>query len=314
MSQTSAPTAGPVPGLAPELLEQAKGLIAVARGVVLGAGHGVHRSRHLGGGAEFSEYKAYTPGDDLRHVDWKVHGRTEKYVVRRFESDRQTAVHLLLDRSGSMAFGTTGALPASQGGVPAPTSKWDAARTFALALTYVFLRQGDRVGAILADGQGRDLIPVRGGQRQASELAQRAVVAPPAGDANLPGVLEELVIRGRRSVVIVVSDLLSEEDTGLEALAVHRARGREAWVVHVVDPAEISFPYAEPTRFVGLEGAGELSLNPRELARIYREEFAAHLARQERACADAGIKYLRLVTDQPLDEALARFVGERTWG
>lgn len=313
MSRTDAPTAGPVPGLAPELLEQAKGLIAAARGVVLGAGHGVHRSRHLGGGAEFSEYKAYTPGDDLRHVDWRVHGRTDKYVVRQFESDRQTAVHVLLDRSGSMAFGTTASLPPSRAGVPSPASKWDAARTFALALTYVFLRQGDRVGAILASGSGRELIPVRGGQRQASELAKRAVATGPHGDADLPTALEELVIRGRRSVIIVVSDLLAEDHDGLEALAVHRARGREAWVVHVVDPAEISFPYDEPTRFVGLEGGGELSLNPRELARIYREEFAAHLARQERRCADAGIRYLRLVTDHPLDEALARFVGERSW-
>jgi len=314
VTSPDAPFAGALPGLAPELLDQAKALIARARGVVLGAGHGVHRSRHLGGGAEFSEFKAYTPGDDLRHVDWKVHGRTDKYVVRQYESDRQTAVHLLLDRSGSMAFGTTAGGAPSRAGVPAPTSKWDAARTLALALMFVFLRQGDRVGAIVADGSGRQLVPVRGGQRQALELARQAVVAEPSGDGDLPAALEELAIRGRRSVVVVVSDLLTEQDDGLDALAVHRARGREAWVVHVVDPAEISFPYDEPIRFVGLEGGGELSLNPRELARIYREEFAAHLARQERRCTDHGIRYLRLVTDQPLDEALARFVGERSWG
>jgi uncharacterized protein (DUF58 family) len=179
---------------------------------------------------------------------------------------------------------------------------------------FVFLRQGDRVGAILADGHGRDLVPVRGGQRQAVELAGRAVARDPEGDADLPAALEELAIRGRRSVIVVVSDLLSEDDDGLERLALHRARGREAWVVHVVDPAEISFPYDEPTRFVGLEDASEISLNPRELARSYREEFAAHLARQERRCLDGGIRYLRLITDQPLDEALARLVAERSWG
>ena len=289
------------PALSPELLEQAKGLVAHARGLVLGAGHGVHRSRHLGGGAVFSEYKAYAPGDELRHVDWKVLGRTDRYVTRQYESDRQTAVHLMLDRSGSMAFGTTG------------ETKWDVAATFGLALAFVFLRQGDRVGGTVIDGGGRHLVPVRGGQRQLHELAVRAVQARPGGDGDVPGALSDLAVRARRSVVVVVSDLLSEDDDGLDALAVHRARGREAWVVHVVDPAEISFPYDEPTRFVGLELGDELSLNPRELARIYREEFAAHLARAEQRCLDAGVRYLRLVTDRPLGEALHSFVAERTW-
>jgi len=297
--------------LAPELQEQLKALVARARALVLGGGHGVHRSRRLGGGSEFSEYRAYAPGDDLRQLDWRVLGRTDRQVVKQYESDRRTDVQLLLDRSGSMAFGTTGGRAPTPWGVPWPDSKWDAARTLALALAFVYLRQGDRAGLTLVDGGGTVRLPTRGGQGQLAELARGILARDPAGAAPLSASTEELLIRSRRSVVVVLSDLLAEAEGWLEALAVHTARGREAWVIHVVDPAEIAFPYDEPTRFIDLEGAGELGLNPRELARIYRREFADFLDRQQRACLDAGVHHLRLVTDQPLDATLAGFLAER---
>lgn len=298
--------------LAPELQEQLKALVARARALVLGGGHGVHRSRRHGGGSEFSEYRAYAPGDDLRQLDWRVLGRTDRQVVKQYESDRRTDVHLLLDRSGSMAFGTTTGHEPTPWGVPWPSSKWDAARTLALGLAFVYLRQGDRVGLTLADGQGPVRLPPRGGQRQLGELARRVVRREPVGAAALSEQVDDLMIRSRRAVVVVVSDLLAEVDGWQRALAVHTARGREAWVIHVIDPAEIAFPYDEPTRFVDLESGDAMGLNPRELARSYREEFAAFLDAQQRGCLDAGVHYLRLVTDQPLDATLASFLMERT--
>jgi uncharacterized protein (DUF58 family) len=297
--------------LAPELLEQLKALVARARALVLGGGHGVHRSRRLGGGSEFSEYRSYSPGDDLRQLDWRVLGRTDRQVVKQYESDRRTDVQLLLDRSGSMAFGTTADHPPTAWGVPWPTSKWDAARTLALGLAFVYLRQGDRAGLTIVDGEEPCRLPPKGGQRHLGELAGHVVAREPVGSASLSDQLELLMLRSRRSVVVLVSDLLAETEGWQRALAVHTARGREAWVIHVIDPAEIAFPYDEPTLFVDLEVGDELGLNPRELARSYREEFAAFLARQERACLDAGVHYLRLVTDQPLDQALAAFLAEQ---
>ena len=297
--------------LAPELQEQLKALVARAQALVLGVGHGVHRSRRLGGGSEFSEYRAYAPGDDLRRLDWRVLGRTDRHVVKQFESDRRTGVQLLLDRSGSMAFGTTADHPTTPWGVPWPASKWDAARTLALGLAFVYLRQGDRAGLTVVDGEGPVRLPPRGGRAQLAELARRVVSRDPSGAAALSEQVDDLLIRSRRSVVVVISDLLAETEGWQRALAVHTARGREAWVIHVVDPAEIAFPYDEPTRFVDLELDDAMGLNPRELARSYREEFAAFLDRQQRACLDAGVHYLRLVTDQPLDEALAGFLAEQ---
>ncbi len=294
--------------LRPELLDQARSLVARARMLADGAGVGVHRSRRLGGGSEFSEHKGYSPGDDLRRVDWKVYGRTDRHVVKRFESDRQVDVIVVLDRSGSMGFGTTGGA-ASSLGVPPPEDKWDAARTLGLALGFVFLRQGDRVGLAVADQHGALLLPPRGGERQLHEMARQALAGPPSGEAAVGTALEEVLARHRRALVILVSDLLCEAASSwLVPLSVHRARGRMAWVLHVVDPAEIDFPYDEPTRFVGLEGEGELGLNPRELAATYRREFAQFLNAQEESCLDASLLYRRVRTDEPLDGPLVELL------
>lgn len=291
-----------------ELLDQARGLTGRARRLVQSLGLGSHRSRSLGGGSEFSEHRAYAPGEDLRHLDWKVFARTDRHVVRRFESDRQLEVLLLLDRSASMGFGTTAGGPEGPAGVPAPEDKWDAARSLALAVAWVFLRQGDRVGLALVDGRGAQTIPTRGGERQLMEMARRTAEHEPQGEADLGAAVTELLGRRRGSLVVLFSDLLADDAQGwLKPLSLHGARGREARVVHVVDPAEISFPYDEPSRFVGLEG-GELSLNPREMAEAYRAEFAAFLEAQEARCLDAAVSYHRLVTDQPLEEALPRLL------
>lgn len=302
---------GAVVALAPELQERLGALVARARALVLGSRHGVHRSRLLGFGSEFVEHKAYAPGDDPRRLDWKVLARADRLVVRRYESDRATDVGILLDRSGSMAFGTTAGHAPTPWGVPWPASKWDAASTLAVALAFVFLRQGDRVGLAVADGEGLVRRPPRGGERALADLASIVVAREPAGDAALSSRLEDLLIRSRRSIAVVVSDLLAADEAWLRELGVHTARGREAWVLHVVDPAEIDFPYDEPSRFVDMEDGQAMGLNPRELARSYRREFGEFLARQQRACLDAGVRYLRVATDQPLDEALAAFLVDR---
>ena len=280
---------------------------ARARSLVLGMRAGAHRSALRGGGSEFSEYAAYTPGDDLRHLDWKVLGRTDRYVVRRYLADRVTRVRLLLDCSASMGFGTTGDRDPDEWG-PWPEDKWDAARTLALALAFVFLRQGDPVGLALVADPIEPPLPPRGGDARLAVLASRLLGRPPEGRGDLRSAVEDIAVRGRRDLIVVVSDLLSEDDDWLDSLAVHAARGREAWVLHVVDPAEVDFPYEEPTLFRDLEGAGDLSLNPREIARSYREEFAAFMAARRDACLDRGIRYLRVNTGRPLADALGRFL------
>ena len=307
--------------LHPDLLERVKGLVAHSRSLAVGGRHGVHRSRLLGGGSEFSEYKAYEPGDDLRHLDWKVQARSERYVVRRYQSDRTQDVQIVLDRTGSMAFGTTDGRPAGPWG-PWPKTKWEAASTLALALAFVYLRQGDRVGLWTVEpGTGaRSLanlgrrgapgrVPLRGGQRHFIELGARVQNSEPEGEGSLAETLAQVAAASRRASVIVISDLLVPEgEDWVAPLAVHAARGREVQVLHVVDPAEIAFPWEEPTLFVDLEGADELSANPRELARSYREEFAEFLEQSRVSCVSHGLRYQRVNTGESLEQVVVPFL------
>jgi uncharacterized protein (DUF58 family) len=297
-------------GLSPQLLERASELVAVAKRLVLGAGTGVHRSRRLGGGSEFSEHHEYHPGDEIRHLDWKVLARTDRYVVKRFESERRTDVQIVLDRSGSMGFGSTAGRAATAWG-PWPASKWEAARTLAMSLAFVFLQQGDRVALTVVDGarEPRRSLPARGGEAWLLELARHSLARDPVGAAPLAPALEAILARSGRSLLVLVSDLLSdEEERWPRLLAVHGARGGEVWALHVVDPAERDFPYQEPALFTDLEQDAQLSVNPRDLARSYREEFARFLERSRAACLDARVSYLRVDTGEPLSVALAGFL------
>jgi uncharacterized protein (DUF58 family) len=294
--------------LPPLFLEQVRGLVALARLPVRGATAGHHRSRRIGGGSEFAEHRAYAPGDDPRHLDWKALERTGRYLVKRYHSDRRCDVQLIVDRSGSMGFGTTADLPPASWG-PWPASKWQAAHMLALALALIFLRQGDRVGLTVADGRGLSSLPPRGGESRFTQLSAQVLGEEPTGSADLGAALAAIASSRERPLVVLFSDLLADEDC-VETLALHAARGSETWLLHLVDPAELSFPYEEPTRFVCLEGGGDLSLNPRELGRLYRAEFSAFVDRQREGCLDSGIQYAQVRTDEPLQRVLARFLAE----
>ncbi len=292
--------------LPPQLLEQVRGLAALATRPVRGGSAGHQRSNRLGGGSEFAEHREYVPGDDLRFLDWRALERSGQYLVKRYHTDRRCDVQLVLDRSASMAFGSTAELPDADWG-PWPQSKWQVAHMLALALSQVFLRQGDRVGLSLADGTGLLSDSPRGGQGRLATLATSMLERPPQGRADLGAALAPLASLRSKPLVVLISDLLAEEDW-LPTLSLHVARGSETWLLHVVDPAEVDFPFDEPTLFSCLEGGGEISLNPRELARQYRVEFASFLDRQRRGCLDAGINYQQVRCDDDLVRVLARFL------
>ena len=304
-------SATPQRALPPDLLAQIRLLAASARSLVSSDRPGQHRSRRRGAGSEFAEHQPYVPGDDLRHLDWKVLARSDHYVVRRHEVERQLDAWILLDGTASMDFGTTDQRPPAPWG-PWPATKWQAARTVAAAPAFLLLRQGDRVGLSLLGGD-RAPLPPHGSQRQLVELLRRVEGASPGGEGELAAAAREITLQARRGLIVVLSDLLSgeDEDAWLAPLRAWSARGHEVWVLHVVDPAERNFPYAEPTRFEALEGVDSLLVNARELARTYRAEFAAFCERSRQRCLTAGLRYRRLDTDLPLDEHLAAFLRER---
>lgn len=301
-------SAGLPTDLQPELLEQARSLALWLEGRVGSRSPGRHKARHLGGGGEFSEHREYRPGDDLRHIDWKAAGRSDRLVIRQFENDRRADLQLVVDRSASMAFGTTGGRSAPWGG-NWPATKWELAQLVAQTLAFVFLRGGDRLGLTVVDGGSDTGAPAAwaSGMKGIERTSARLVDSPPNGTGDISSALRSMGASPRGNLLVVVSDLLQEEPLS-QLLAVHRAAGAEVWVFHVVDPAEIDFPYEEPTRFVDLETEVEAGLNPRDFAATYRKEFAAFLDQQEVACRAAGLHYLRFRCDDRFDRSLAEFL------
>ncbi len=297
--------------MSPELIEEAENLVLRTRYLVANHSIGVHRSRRMGGGVEFAEHREYSPGDDLRRLDWKASARTGRTLVKRFESERRTDVQLLVDRSGSMSFGTT--TPSSpevkESELDSAESKWDAACLLALTLAWGFLRQGDGVGISLWGEGSSWRRPVRNGRNWMHELAGELLRHSPAGPGSLGDAVHEVVARTPRSLVVVVSDCLDpDEERWSGLLAQHVVRGGEVWLLHLVDPAELDFPFQEPARFVDLEGGGSLPINPRELARQYRLEFQAFLERRREESVSAGIRYLLLNTGEGMGLPLRSFL------
>jgi uncharacterized protein (DUF58 family) len=276
------------------LLAEIENLHLRAQLAVQGALAGMHRSVRRGTSIEFSEHKLYSPGDDVRHIDWRAYAKTDRYHVKQFEDETNLTLEILVDHSGSMKFASES--------VPA---KIDYARTLAGALSYLALRQGDATGLV---GFGRSVsveLPPRATSTHLLEILDRLVRLRAAGPTGLCACLDAFAqSRRRRSVVFLLSDLF-DPDPGLDA-ALRRlaARRHDVTVLHLLDPAELSFPYENPSLFASLEDERRLFVHPRTLKQAYLSEMERFLARMARACAEAHIDYHRLETSAPPSQAL----------
>ncbi len=271
-----------------------------ARALMEGVLSGLHKSPHQGQSVEFAEHKEYAPGDELRHLDWKAYGKFDRYYVKRFEHETNLRGYLLVDASGSMGFSSHA------------LSKLEVAKALAGALAYLLVRQQDAAGlAVMTGGQVAEL-PARAAAGHLNALFARLEPLAPEGEADLVAAADLLAERaGNRSFVAVFSDLLDERGDGLKRVLQLRARKHDVAVFHLVDPAELEFPYDDPTLFLSMEGDGRLEVNPREIRESYLEEFNAFLAATRRACAEADVGYELVRTDAPLDPVLLRFLAGR---
>jgi len=240
---------------------------------------GIHQSARRGASLEFSEHTLYSPGDDLRHLDWKVLAKTDRYLVKRYEDERLQRVALLVDASASMRYGgENGSLRGT---------KYHLAARLAVALAACLLREGDAVGLAVAGGDDRVWLPPRSGSAQLDALVEVLGSVRPAGvaalDAACRGVGERLK---RDAAVFVFSDFLDEGQEEMEGVRTLRARGLAPRVVHLLHAHEVDLPFENTTRFLDLEGPASLVLDPLPLLRAYREEiatFVRHLARTAEA-------------------------------
>ncbi|MBI4606820.1 MAG: DUF58 domain-containing protein [Planctomycetes bacterium] len=285
----------------PRVLARVGRLELRAKMIVEGTITGMHKSPYHGHSVEFVDHRAYVAGDDPRHIDWKVLGRADRIVLKRFEEETNLRGHVLLDSSESMRYG---AKP--------PWTKYECGGTLAASVAYLLQRQHDAVGLTLFDSEVRARLPSSTHPSILVRLGEAMAATEPAGKTGLgkvlAGIAESLP---RRGLVVLISDLfapLAEIIAGLESFALRR---HDVIVFHVLDETELTFPFEGNTLFHGLEGYPEVVADPRSLREAYLAAVARYLEGVGKACADLGIHYLRVPTDAPLDAAVIAVVAAR---
>ncbi len=286
----------------PKVLARLEGLALRARRIVEGYVAGVHRSPYHGFSIEFAEHREYAPGDDLRYLDWKVFGRTDKYYLKQFDEETNLICYLLLDTSESMCYRSSAAA----------MSKLEYAKCAAAALAYLVLQQQDSVGLVTFDKEIRALVRPGGNPSHMKQLLQVMEESVPQRKTATGAIFHDLAERlKRRGIVIVIGDLFDDVDSMMAGLKHFRHRRHEVILLHVLDPAELDFPFQQITLFKGLEELPEVLVEPRALRKAYLEEFGRYVHRLKKGCRMHQIDYVPMRTDQSLEVALSSYLASR---
>jgi uncharacterized protein (DUF58 family) len=288
--------------LDPRTLAELRGLELRAAHIVEGYVAGLHRSPYQGFSNEFAEHREYTPGDDLRYVDWKVFGKTDKYYLKQFEAETNLICYLLLDMSESMQYQGPGA----------PLSKLAYAQCIAASLAYLVLHQHDSVGLVTFDDDVRQLIRPSSSPAQLKQLLHVMEGSSAVRKTRTGPIFHQLAERlVRRGIVVVISDLFDNVEAMLAGLKHFRHRRHDVIVFHVLDPAEIDFPFEQVTLFKGLEALGDIMTEPRSLRAAYQREIQAFLQQARTGCRAQQVDYHLVRADQRLDLVLSAFLAAR---
>jgi uncharacterized protein (DUF58 family) len=291
--------------LDPALLARLGPLQVRARKVMQGVLTGLHKSPHHGQSVEFSEHKEYAPGDEIRHIDWRAFAKLDKYYVKRFEMETNLRALLLVDASGSMAYGR-GAM-----------TKLQYAAVCAGALAYLLSRQGDQAGLCIAGEGGtwtgvRDFLPFASSSTHVQQLLRMLEAAQGTGPTLLPAALDFAAEKaGRRALVIVISDLFDTTDQSIRGLKMLRSRRHDVLLLQTHDREELEFPFDDPTRFLSMEDDRQIEAQPRQIRESYLSEMRRFLedTRKELARADVEVEQIR--TDAPPDRVLLKLLARR---
>lgn len=284
----------------PKALMAIKSLEMRARVVVEGFWSGLHRSPYHGFSVEFTEYRAYSPGDDLRYLDWKLLARSDRMYIKKFEDETNLRCFLLADGSKSMSFGSLG------------YTKAQYANTLAATLAYFLNQQGDAVGLMTFDERIRDYVPARHRHGHLRQL-MHTLEKPAGGEAtDLAGPLKRIAeLARRRGLMVLLSDMLAPIETLQENLALLAAAGHEVVLFQLLDPAELNFDFDKSAQFIDLETGRDIYIDPDVARKDYVTRLNAHNEAVELACQKNGIAYHRLLTNRPLELTLFDFMRDR---
>lgn len=282
----------------PVVLARVGNLELVARMVVEGFINGMHRSAQFGASVDFAEHRGYTPGDDIRRVDWKLFGRTDRFYIKEYEADTNANFACLLDVSKSMAFGSRG------------ISKFDYARILAACLTYMVHRQRDRVGFAAFDDDILEYVPPSAKHMETTlHILDRL---KPSRPGKLAPPMKKLAEHfARRGLLVLISDLYEDPQAVLEAVAPLRFRGHDMIVFHVLDPAEIEFSYDQASAFEDLESGEQIPVVPEALAEQYRSLIKEHSDTLRSKLSELRIDYMLINTATTIDQALFTYLSMR---
>jgi uncharacterized protein (DUF58 family) len=287
--------------LEPTALARVKNLAIVARGVVEGFIAGLHSSPYKGFSVEFAEHREYSSGDDLKHLDYRMLARTDRLYVKQYEEETNMSVQILLDTSGSMGYSHDGRL-----------TKLEYGSYLTAVLSYLMTRQQDSVGLTSFDTAIRLDMPARSSPRHFNDMMRWLETIQPGGDTDIAETLHRLANRfKRRCLVVLISDLYDDPEELIRALHHFRHRRHEVIVFHVLDKAEIDFPFTEAIAFHDLETNERIQVDPAYVREIYREQINTFIETYRRACVEAQIDYVPADTSIPYDFMLTRYISAR---
>ena len=287
--------------ISPEALIRIKNLELRAKIVVEGFMSGLHRSPYHGFSVEFTDYRQYSPGDDLRYLDWKLFARQDRYYIKRFEDETNLRCYLLVDLSKSMGFGSL------------EYSKAEYAKTLAATFAYFLNRQRDAVGLLTFDDQIQEMIPprFRAGHLRRLMLGLEHSTAGTSTDIAAP--LEQLAQSvSKRGMVVLVSDLLAPVSQLHQNLGYLRSQGHDVMIIRTLDPNEIEFDFSQASMFQDMESGREIYVDPQSAAAEYKQRFEEHEAEVKETCDLLGVDYFSISTAQPLEAALFNLIQARS--
>ncbi|MEE9554919.1 MAG: DUF58 domain-containing protein [candidate division Zixibacteria bacterium] len=287
--------------LDPAVVSKLASIELKARMVVEGFIVGLHRSPYHGFSVEFAEHRQYMPGDDFRHIDWKVYGKSDRFYIKQFEEETNLKAYILLDASRSMGYKSDG------------ISKLEYGSYLAASLSYLMLKQQDAAGLLVYDENVRSYIPPRGARSHITPILKQLGETEPSNKTDASVAFHELAERiKRRGLIIVISDLLDDPEKFLLGLKHFRHRQHEVIVFQILDPKERSFAYKGEARFRDMETGRELLTDPWQIRKNYVERLDEFLAQISRSCRDSRIDYHLLDTSVHFDKALFGYLAKRS--
>ena len=286
--------------LSNEAISKLENLQIKAKKVVEGFIVGLHKSPYHGFSVEFSDHRAYGPGDEIRHIDWKLWAKTNRFFVKRYEEETNLKAHLIIDQSNSMAYSSHS------------ITKLEYSKILAASFSYMLIKNQDAVGMYLFDSKVKKSILPRSTRSHLSVLLSEMEKITPQKDTNIARALHECADKtNKKGLVILISDLMDEQEDVLTGLKHFLYKGHEVIVFHILDPQEINFDFDERVRFKDLELGTDIITDPRQIKQTYQQNMNKFIDFYRHNCGKNRIDYIQISTNQPLDTALTEYLAKR---